>query len=59
MGTFTYAAALALIRVIERAGIDEEWDDFCRAYKIGDVGVQPPTMVVQGLATVGHRPKRG
>ncbi len=51
MATFTYAAALALIRVMERAGIDDGWVDFCRAYNIRDVGVQPPR---DGRSSAGY-----
>ncbi|HEV2440719.1 MAG TPA: GGDEF domain-containing protein [bacterium] len=39
MATFTYAAVLALIRVIQRATIEESWVDFVRAYDLPRVDV--------------------
>jgi hypothetical protein len=41
MATFSYAAVLALIRVIERATIDEHWDDFHHVYDLPRVEISP------------------
>ena len=37
MAEFSYAAVLALIRVIERAGLEDHWEDFLRAYRLPNV----------------------
>lgn len=42
MAQFTYPAVIALVGIIRRAGLEEVWADFLRAYGIRDIGVEPP-----------------
>lgn len=43
MAEFTYAAVMALIQIIDRAGLEQVWPDFLRAYGIRDIGTEPPS----------------
>jgi len=55
MAEFSYAAVLALIRVIERAGLENHWVDFLRAYNLPNVDLPAKRPGASYLGPAGPR----